>query len=165
VPHLTLPADKDRSDLHYGLALALMAGATEIICLGVTGGRPDQHLATLMDLTELARVAKTLGGIRAIDEEHEYRWTAAGLKTLRTNYPRGTGVSVFAMSGPAGGVTLEGFRFSLSEAELEPSSQGMSNETTGARQRIQVRKGVLLAIVTSRAARRAQRAVRPSRKR
>lgn len=168
VPHLTLPVEKDLSDLHYGLALALMAGATEIVCLGVTGGRPDQQLATLMDLTELARVAKTLGEIRAIDETHDYRWTAAGLKSLRMSYPRGTGVSVFAMGGPATGVTLEGFRFVLSEGELEPSSQGMSNVVTSVRQRIQVRKGVLLAIVSGadrRGRSNTRRAVRASRKR
>src|SRR4051812_17967315 len=37
VPHLTLPKNKNRSDLFYAGIAAIEAGAKEILCLGVTG--------------------------------------------------------------------------------------------------------------------------------
>src|SRR4051812_12235708 len=48
--HFTLPRDKDRSDLYYACRAAIAAGANDLVCLGVTGGRPDHQLAALFDL-------------------------------------------------------------------------------------------------------------------
>src|SRR5690606_32541562 len=50
VPRVDLPTQKDRSDLFYALAAVTAQKIDEVVCLGVTGGRPDHHLAALSDL-------------------------------------------------------------------------------------------------------------------
>src|SRR5262249_27228335 len=45
LPHVTFSRDKDRSDLFFAAQAALAIGAGEVVAVGVTGGRPDHHLA------------------------------------------------------------------------------------------------------------------------
>jgi thiamine pyrophosphokinase len=57
------------------------------------------------------------------------------------------GVSIFPLSGPASGVTLEGFVYPLHEARLEPGDTlGFHNELAGREARVSVGSGTLLVI-------------------
>src|SRR5215211_6740422 len=59
----------------------------------------------------------------------------------------GDSVSVFPFTGPATGVTLEGFNYPLQDTRLEMGDTlGFHNELTGAAGRISVEGGVLLVI-------------------
>ena len=51
---LTLPRKKDRSDLHYTLRVLQDLGIDQILALGFTGGRPDHHLANLVEFGNFA---------------------------------------------------------------------------------------------------------------
>jgi thiamine pyrophosphokinase len=173
---LTLPRRKDASDLHYTLEVLKDLGVREVVCLGFTGGRPDHHLANLMEMAEFAGGTLADGSsmkITAIGNDAEYYWviparplelsprvlTARQIKTL----------SVFAWGHPADGVSLDGLEYSLKEAgkvgakagrpgakagrpgvkagRLEPSSRGLSNTVVSSRVKIAVRKGLLLVVI------------------
>src|SRR5690606_18850587 len=61
--------------------------------------------------------------------------------------PPGGLVSLFAVDGPARGVTTTGLRFALHDEVLEPlSSRGISNEFVDGTATVTVRSGTLLAI-------------------
>jgi thiamine pyrophosphokinase len=141
------PAAKDATDLELGVEAALRLGATDLTVVGGGGGRLD-HL---------------LGGITflASDELEEVVVDAylgpAYLAVLRdgddcevTGRP-GELISVFALGGPAEGVTLDGLRYPLRDATLWPGSTlGVSNEFARPTARILVGAGTLLVVQPER---------------
>lgn len=164
IHHLTLPVDKDRTDLFYAAQVAINAEATELHCLGVTGGRPDQHLATLLDLSAItagesgegagaggdgASAAHALTRVSAYAPEGDYHFLSAMIPRWREAFPAPRTVSVFALHGVARGVTLKGFKYPLKDGEMEPSSHGLSNRTWSPVCEIQLGEGQLVVIVPS----------------
>jgi thiamine pyrophosphokinase len=147
LPHLTLPHEKDRSDLHYALLLAYEAGAREVVCLGVTGGRADHHLASL---GELALFAEEMPGIRSVcaaGPEGDYFFLSRRIPRWQARLAKGRLVSAFSWNGPATGVTLQGFHYELRSARLESGSHGLSNEVVRPRVSISLRGGRLIVVV------------------
>ena len=74
---LTLPTKKDRSDLHYTLRVVQDLGIDQVLALGFTGGRPDHHLANLIEFGNFA--SDTHGDpnvkkITSIGPEAGYYW-------------------------------------------------------------------------------------------
>jgi thiamine pyrophosphokinase len=148
IPHVTLSVDKDRSDLFFAVIAAIEAGAQEIVCLGVTGGRPDHHFASLADLTEFSTGKRgLLKSIQAKGVEGDYFFISEKIPSWSAQYPVDTTVSIFAVGQPALGVTLSGFRYLLKQAKLEPSSRGLSNQVAGRKCEVRLRKGQLLVIM------------------
>jgi thiamine pyrophosphokinase len=147
---LTLPREKDRSDLFYAIQVARNAGAKQLVCLGVTGGRPDHHLAMLLELMAVAADPDFgFGSVCAIGTEAEYyflsgssgrAWRFAGL-------PRGQIISIFSLDDSASGVTLKGFRYPLEGAFVSSGSLGLSNEVIRKHCEIQVNSGNLLVVI------------------
>ena len=135
-----LPVKKDRSDLHFALRFAQSLGASEIICFGVTGGRPDHHLASLLEMSQVP-------GARAADPAAEYHFLAGKKGRLSLTLRKGSIVSMFPLAGAARGVRLRGFEYRLSGARLEPTSHGLSNRVTGSRCVISVEKGKLVVVI------------------
>lgn len=135
VRHVTLPSEKDRSDLFFAAISAIEAEASQLICLGVTGGRPDHHLATLMDLSEFSTGKYgQLKSIQAIGVEGEYLFLSGKIPVWKgklNSKPKGQVVSFFGMGRGAKRVTLKGFKYALQRQDLEPSSRGLSNEVLG----------------------------------
>jgi thiamine pyrophosphokinase len=142
IPHITLRKDKDRSDTWYALQAAIRAGARDVIALGLTGGRPDHHLAVLLDFADAAPNFRTLS-LRG--PEAEYHFVSRAL-TVRKK-PGQKLFSVFALPHTARGVTLTGAKYPLRAATLEPSSHGLSNAFTQSRCRISVKQGTLLLVI------------------
>ncbi len=147
--HLTLPRHKDRSDLYYACRAAVSAGATDLVCLGVTGGRADHQLATLFDLSEIAHQGGAALNVVAVDPDTRYYFLSERNPEWTAHLQPGQLVSVFALEGPARGVTLQGFKFPLRNAVLEPSSHGLSNQAVKTQCSIKVRKGRLVVLVLS----------------
>ena len=125
--HLTLPRAKDRSDFHHALAAVIRAGATEVHCLGVTGGRPDHHLASLFELSTLTQ--SSLRQISAYGLEAEYHFRSAQMDPWVARFLKTRTLSVFAMGDTVRGVNLKGLEYPLKNATLEPGSHGLSNRT------------------------------------
>ncbi len=148
IPHVSLNRDKERSDLFYALAAAIQAGAREIVCLGVTGGRPDHHLASLYDLSIFSsgRYGR-LRKIQAMGEEGDYHFLSEVIPLWTGQLKRKTLVSVFALDGPVEGLNLSGFKFTLKNAVLTSSSQGLSNWVCGRRCQVQLKKGKAVVIL------------------
>jgi thiamine pyrophosphokinase len=150
IHHVTLPVDKDRSDLFFAASLASNAEATQLICLGVTGGRPDQHLASVLDLTSLAAgEAGEFSRVTAYSPEGEYHFLSRLIPRWKEAYPSPRTVSVFAMTAAARGLTLKGFKYPLKNGDLEPSSRGLSNRVWAANCEVSIREGGLLVMVPS----------------
>jgi thiamine pyrophosphokinase len=141
------PTDKVASDTELAVEAAIVAGSTEIVILGATGGsRLDHELANLLLLaderfaavaltavTGPARVAALHGGAR---------------RPLSGN--RGDLVTLLPVGGDARGVTTEGLRWPLDGATLTLGrSRGLSNEVVGKPAAVSLDDGVLLVIETS----------------
>lgn len=157
VPHVTLSRDKDRSDLFFALISAIEAGVQEVICLGVTGGMPDHHLAVLFDLSLFSTGAfGALNRVQAIGPEARYEFLSSyGIPDWPNSpdspnsneaLPIGQRVSIFAMEGFAK-VSLSGFKYPLKNAILKPCSHGMSNVVKSKRCGVHLLKGQLLVII------------------
>ncbi|HVF07062.1 MAG TPA: thiamine diphosphokinase [Actinomycetota bacterium] len=135
------PEDKDETDLDLAIAEALGAGAEHVLVVGGDRGRLDHLLGNAWVLTSPrhggARIDAILGAARL----HVVR----GSRELSGS--EGEIVSLFALGGPASGVSTEGLRWVLEDATLEPgSSLGISNEFSGDSASIEVRDGVVLAV-------------------
>jgi thiamine pyrophosphokinase len=151
VIRLTLPRAKDRNDLHFAAALAVAAGARELVFLGITGGRPDHQLANLYEVGALASIE----GVRQVmiaGEDADYWFLGKSARSWSGKLPRGALASVFALGGTARGVSLTGFRYPLRDASLKLSSRGLSNEVTSAAGvcRVGLRSGSLMLIAPCR---------------
>ena len=133
--------DKDATDLELALDLAKSYAPRRILVLGSDGGRLDHLLSTLL----------LLGSHRFENVELDAHLGRAIVNVVRSERVLesrpGALISLFALHGPALGVTTEGLRFSLRGEALEPgSSRGVSNVFTGAKARVAVEHGVLLAV-------------------
>jgi thiamine pyrophosphokinase len=136
---------KDATDLELALALALELGAGRILVVGSGSGRADHTFGQLQLLASDAYR----------DVEIDARLGSAVIHVVRgeralTGTP-GELISLFAVHGPAEGVATEGLVYPLHGEALAPgSSRGVSNEFAAADARIELERGVLLAVRPSR---------------
>ena len=137
------PSDKDETDLELALRHAVSKGCEEILLLGILGGRLDQTLANLLVLTRPewrpARLTAADGPDFAtlLREGEEVKIEAQG----------GDTVSLIPLSPKVGGVTTQGLRWSLQDADMElGSTLGISNETSEEVARVRIEEGLLLVV-------------------
>ena len=136
------PVDKDASDLELAVAAAVAADARRIVVVGGDGGRLDHLLGNAFllasDRWADVEIEAVLGDARL--------WVVRSERTIDGGGP-GQLVSLYAVGGPARGVTTAGLRWSLTDGELLPgSSLGLSNEFVSTHATVRVREGVVLAI-------------------
>lgn len=135
------PPDKDRTDLVLALDRAATLDVERLTVVSGGGGRLDHALGNLLALASPAyadlRVDAWIGDARVtVIRGERALWASPGAT-----------VSLFAVGGPATGVTTTGLRYALDGAVLEPlSSLGVSNEFVDAAASVAVADGVLLAI-------------------
>lgn len=133
--------DKDATDLELALDVALDFDPQRILVLGSDTGRLDHLFSTLLVLG-LDRYAAA-----EVDAELGYATANVIRGERRLSGAPGRLISLFALHGPAHGVTTEGLRFPLHDESLLPgSSRGVSNVFTSSEVRIAVQSGVLLAV-------------------
>ncbi len=136
------PSRKDKMDGHLAVLAARKRGATDLDLLCAVGGRLDAVFA----LPHLLLAAERLGMRATV-------WAAWGEMFVVEDGCRavagwpGESVSVFPVSGVAGGVTLEGFEYPLEGARIEAGDTlGFHNEMAGGEARVAVGSGALLVI-------------------
>jgi thiamine pyrophosphokinase len=135
------PRDKDASDLELAMEVAIDAGAHRIVVVGGDGGRLDHLLGNAFllasDRWAGVQIDAVLGDARL--------WVVRGERTIDGR--PGELVSLYALGGPARGVTTDGLRWTLEDGDLLPgSSLGLSNEFLASSATVRVREGVVLAI-------------------
>jgi thiamine pyrophosphokinase len=140
---VAFPAEKDSSDLELAVVEARRRGTTSLALTAASSLRLDHTLATLGLLSTIADLAGEIAepdlAVWALDGEAR--------PSLRLGGHRGATVSVFAVGGRARGVTLEGLRYPLTGATLEPlSGLGLSNEIVSDAAVVRVEQGRLLVM-------------------
>ena len=135
------PRAKDRTDIVLALDRARDLRPSRVIVISGGGGRLDHGLANLLVLASDdyagMQVDAFVGDARVavIRDRRDLAGPAGGL------------VSLFAVNGPAHGVTTTGLRYPLHGEVLAPlSSRGVSNEFVGGPAAVSLTSGVLLSI-------------------
>ncbi len=136
------PSRKDKMDGHLAVLAVRDRGATAVDLLCAAGGR----FSALFAVPHILLAAERMG-LRAtmVADWGQAFVLEAGSRTVMGE-PRDS-VSVFPFTGPATGVTLEGFDYPLKDARLEiGDTLGFHNELIGRAGRVSVEGGTLLVI-------------------
>lgn len=137
------PPEKDYTDSHLAIITAMEQGADEICMMGALGARMDHSLANV-GLLKLCLEA----GVKAeIVDVHNRIQLMNQNQRLQIQNLFGKYVSLLPLTERVTGITLQGFRYPLQEAELEQGiSRGVSNELIGELGEIRIRSGILMVI-------------------
>lgn len=139
-----VPAEKDETDTHLALNMAVESGAREVVLLGATGNRIDHTLSNLLLLPPLAEAGIAL---RVIDEKNDIRLVAGGSAAEIAGSPGGF-VSLIPLTSEVTGINLSGFKYPLRDGRLAWGlSLGVSNELPGESGLVEVGKGMLAVIL------------------
>ena len=133
--------DKDATDLDLAIDRAVRDGASRVVVLGGDGGRLDHLFGNLTLLAAPRWDSVEIDAVFGNALVHVVR-AERGLAG-----EVGEVVSLFALGGPAIGVTTTGLRWPLTDATLEAgSSLGVSNVFAETQVTVRVAGGVLVAI-------------------
>lgn len=125
VPCVTLPVEKDMTDLQAAMDEALSMGVMELLLCGCTGGRLDHTVCNLLLLEWLAERG---GQGMVVDEDNEVRLLTPGVCRLEDR-PHYHYLSLVPLDHKISGVTLKGTRYPLERAELSRGDTlSISNE-------------------------------------
>lgn len=134
---------KDDTDTEFVIREAISRGATEITVLGATGTRLDHVLANV-NLLGIGIEEGIL--IELVDAYNRVRMIDSCVEIKKVEQ-FGSFVSILAVKGDAKGVTLEGVKYPLNDADVNAfSSLGISNEIIADIAKISVQQGILLVI-------------------
>jgi len=139
------PSSKDATDLELALDAASARGITDVLVLGIHGGRADHLLANALLLASprfaTMRVHAHLGNADVLV-------VRGGDAPAQLPGPAGRLCTLLPIGGPAEGVVTEGMRWPLRDETLPPgTSRGVSNEIDELPATVALRDGVLLAIL------------------
>ena len=138
------PADKEASDTELAIEAALVAGATQIVLLGATGGpRLDHELANVLLLADPALAGRD---VRIVHGPTTLRVLHDGGR-LTLDGVAGDLVTLLPVGGDATGVGIDGVRWPLAGATLNVGrSRGLSNEVTTPPAAVSLERGTLLVV-------------------
>lgn len=142
VKTLTFPPEKDDTDMRLAYLEGKKRGYTSFEIYGGTGGRSDHTFANYCLLYEMK-----LDGCEA-----RLHGRSDIAYIIRNEATRGGGssnkyISVFAFSEKASGVCIQGLKYEVTDAILQPHFPlGVSNQKTGGEYEISVSDGTLLII-------------------
>ena len=137
---IALPREKDETDAHYAVKIALERGYNQFHLYGMLGGRIDHTLANiqlLMYITEKGGSAVLVGD--------DYDITIVKNNRLKLNGQKGKYVSVFSYSPQSNGVTIKGLKYEVSDISFAYDNPlGVSNEFTDEEAFVEVEDGIVL---------------------
>jgi thiamine pyrophosphokinase len=139
------PSAKDKTDLELALDEALRLGATDIVVLGVGGGRLDHLMANVLLMASpkfaTCRLSASDGAVRVYVVH-------GGEPAVVLRGAVGDLVTLLPVGGPASGITTQGLRYPLRGDSLSPgTSRGVSNVVDAIPATVQLDDGVLLAVL------------------
>lgn len=140
---LRLNPIKDDTDTEFAIREAIRRGATHITILGGTGTRLDHVLGNV----HLLGIGLDLGvAIELVDAHNRIRIIDSEI-TLGKDEQFGQFVSLLPFAGNVKGVTLEGFKYPLTDYTIESfCSLGISNEIENEKATVRLKEGLLLMI-------------------
>lgn len=137
-----LNPEKDYTDTHMAIKLAIELNSTDVTILGAIGTRIDHTIANIHILKEtLERGIEC----RIVNNRNEIQ-----LINKRTVLEMDKGykyISLIPLTTTVEGITLKGFKYPLSNATLEIGhSIGVSNEQCEKKAEIDIKNGILIMI-------------------
>ena len=138
------PARKDEIDLHLALQVAIDRNAGEIVILGALGARWDMTFSNVFIL-----LTPFLRGVDVRILEGQYELLCLhGPHKINLEGKPGSIVSLIPLAGPATGITLGGFEFSLDKETLPVgTTRGISNLFKDEKAEIEIEGGHLLVVI------------------
>lgn len=138
---VSVPAEKDFTDLELAFDQAVAEGATEVIVVGVDGGRIDHELgnwAVICAPRPLRTEVRSSGGVVVV-LHGEFA------NSVELEGEPGDLISLVARNCNAEGVSATGLKWPLTDCTLSPwESRGISNEFISSPATISVDRGTLL---------------------
>ena len=148
VPCVTLPVEKDMTDLQAAAEQALGMGCRELLLCGCTGGRLG-HTASNLVLLEWS--AGRGGRPLMVDEDNEVRFLEGPVELRLANRPRYRYLSLIPLDRTLTGVTLRGLKYPLTDARLtRGDTLSVSNEPQGSEMTVSLASGRALLIRSQR---------------
>ena len=136
------PVAKDKTDLELALDLAVEAGVSEVLLVGIWGGRLDQSLANLL---LLGRYAARLR-VRFTDGQ-EHGAVLAGVDRLVIEGAQGCVCSLVPVSGLVDRVSVSGMQYPLHNALIhQGDTLGVSNRIVDASASVSIGQGSLAVV-------------------
>ncbi|MCL2057057.1 MAG: thiamine diphosphokinase [Oscillospiraceae bacterium] len=147
IPAITLPAEKDYTDTYIAAMEALRMNFSEVVFIGIGGGRPDHTIANLQTMARLSRAGLR---VSAADGKSEmFMLTAPGKLTVPKR--EGCLFSVFAFSDICRGVCISGAKYALDRYDLSfDDPRAVSNEFADTNPVVTLEEGTMLVAVTLR---------------
>ena len=147
VPCVTLPVEKDMTDLQAAAEQALGMGCRELLLCGCTGGRLDHTASNLVLLEWIARQGASA---LLVDEDNEVRLLENGTIYLNDT-PRYNYLSLIPLDRTLKGVTLRGVKYPLEGATVtRGDTLTVSNEPAYPVMELTVGEGAALVIRSQR---------------
>ena len=140
---------KDDTDTMLAVKYATERGYRRFYLYGVFGGRFDHTAATLQTVLWIANRGAEVLAFEAKDDGTPGAYVTALKNGTAVFPPEASGyLSLFALGGPAHGVTLTNLKYPLDRYTLEPDTAlGVSNEfLPGVSARVTVEDGTLIII-------------------
>ena len=136
------PARKDMMDGHLAVLAAGERGVSSADFLCAAGEKPGAVFA----VPHILLAAERIGMRSAVVADWGRMFVIEGRPRVVAGSARDS-VSIFPLSGPATGVTLEGMSYPLEEADLYPGDTlGFHNELISTEARVSVERGALLVV-------------------
>ena len=136
------PIAKDKTDLELAMDLVVEEGVSEVLLVGIWGGRLDQSLANLLLLGRYAAHLR----IRFTDGQ-EHGAVLAGQDVLAIEGAQGGVCSLVPVSGLVDRVSISGMRYPLHNALIhQGDTLGVSNHITNPRASVSIGHGILVVV-------------------
>ena len=143
---IRLKPEKDDSDTQSAMNYAIRTGAKKIVIFGVTGNRVDHLMANF----GLLILAQNQGAEVTLVDRYNYMKLISDGTVLKKSEQFGKYVSFFPFGGNVTDLTLEGFKYPLSNYCLTAADSGLtvSNEIISEHARVIFSSGELLMIMS-----------------
>ena len=139
---IKLNPEKDYTDTHMAIKLAIEIKSTNIILLGATGTRIDHVFGNIHVLKE---ALDNNIECKIIDEKNEIQLINKSINLKLNNEYKY--ISLIPLTTNVSGITLKGFKYSLTNDSLSIGySLGISNEQIDEEASIEINEGILILI-------------------
>ena len=139
---IKLNPEKDYTDTHMALKLAINIGSTNITIIGGTGTRIDHMIGNIHILKETMEKGISC---KIIDENNEIQLINKDVQILKDKKYKY--ISLIPLTDKVEGITLKGFKYSLTKESLTiGQSLGISNEQIEDIAKIEIDNGILIFV-------------------